>query len=113
MKTYVALLRGINLGAHNKVPMADLRALFAGLGAKLVSVQHSSYCSAARSQPKRSSSQNASPAMPRLHSSDSTQSVAPASARGVDRNSGLRAPMCFAMYSASRPRLGSTSDESE
>jgi uncharacterized protein (DUF1697 family) len=34
MKTYVALLRGINLGAHNKVPMADLRALFDDLGAE-------------------------------------------------------------------------------
>ena len=33
LKTYVALLRGINLGARNKVSMADLRALFAGLGA--------------------------------------------------------------------------------
>ena len=29
----VALLRGINLGARNKVAMADLRDLFAGLGA--------------------------------------------------------------------------------
>jgi len=34
MRTYVALLRGINLGSHNKVPMADLRALFDGLGAE-------------------------------------------------------------------------------
>jgi uncharacterized protein (DUF1697 family) len=30
----VALLRGINLGARNKVAMADLRDLFAGLGAE-------------------------------------------------------------------------------
>jgi uncharacterized protein (DUF1697 family) len=30
--THVALLRGINLGARNKVSMADLRALFADLG---------------------------------------------------------------------------------
>jgi uncharacterized protein (DUF1697 family) len=30
--TFVALLRGINLGAHNKVPMAELRALVATLG---------------------------------------------------------------------------------
>jgi len=29
---YVALLRGINLGAHNKVPMAELRAVCARLG---------------------------------------------------------------------------------
>ena len=29
----VALLRGINLGARNKIAMADLRELFAGLGA--------------------------------------------------------------------------------
>jgi uncharacterized protein (DUF1697 family) len=34
MKTYVALLRGINLGSHNKVPMADLRALVDELGAE-------------------------------------------------------------------------------
>ncbi len=30
--THVALLRGINLGARNKMSMADLRALFADLG---------------------------------------------------------------------------------
>lgn len=29
---YVALLRGINVGAHRRVAMADLRALMAGLG---------------------------------------------------------------------------------
>ena len=34
MKTYVALLRGINLGARNKVAMADLRALIDRLGAE-------------------------------------------------------------------------------
>jgi uncharacterized protein (DUF1697 family) len=34
VKTYVALLRGINLGGHNKVSMADLRALVASLGAE-------------------------------------------------------------------------------
>jgi uncharacterized protein (DUF1697 family) len=33
MKTYVALLRGINVGSHKRVAMADLRALFEGLGA--------------------------------------------------------------------------------
>ncbi len=32
--TYVALLRGVNLGAHNKMSMADLRALFENLGAE-------------------------------------------------------------------------------
>jgi uncharacterized protein (DUF1697 family) len=32
--TYVALLRGINLGARNKVSMADLRELFHALGAE-------------------------------------------------------------------------------
>ena len=31
-QTYVALLRGINLGARNKVSMADLRTLIEGLG---------------------------------------------------------------------------------
>jgi uncharacterized protein (DUF1697 family) len=34
MQTYVALLRGINLGSHNKVSMPDLRALFSQLGAE-------------------------------------------------------------------------------
>jgi uncharacterized protein (DUF1697 family) len=34
LKTYIALLRGINLGARNKVSMADLRTLFSGLGAE-------------------------------------------------------------------------------
>jgi uncharacterized protein (DUF1697 family) len=33
MQTYAALLRGVNLGARNKVSMAELRALFAALGA--------------------------------------------------------------------------------
>jgi uncharacterized protein (DUF1697 family) len=32
MPTHVALLRGINVGGHNKVPMAELRELVAGLG---------------------------------------------------------------------------------
>ena len=32
MSRYVALLRGINLGGKNKVAMADLRTLVAGLG---------------------------------------------------------------------------------
>lgn len=32
LRTFVALLRGVNLGARNKVSMADLRALFADLG---------------------------------------------------------------------------------
>jgi uncharacterized protein (DUF1697 family) len=32
LSTYVALLRGVNLGARNKVSMADLRDLFADLG---------------------------------------------------------------------------------
>ena len=32
MQTWVALLRGINVGGNNPVPMADLRALCAGLG---------------------------------------------------------------------------------
>jgi uncharacterized protein (DUF1697 family) len=32
MATHVALLRGINLGGKNKVAMADLRVLVAGLG---------------------------------------------------------------------------------
>jgi uncharacterized protein (DUF1697 family) len=35
-QTNVALLRGINLGARNKVSMADLRTLFADLGAEEV-----------------------------------------------------------------------------
>jgi uncharacterized protein (DUF1697 family) len=32
MPTHVALLRGINLAGHNKVPMADLREVVAALG---------------------------------------------------------------------------------
>jgi uncharacterized protein (DUF1697 family) len=32
MPTYVALLRGVNLGSHNKVPMPALRELVDGLG---------------------------------------------------------------------------------
>ena len=32
MPTYVALLRGVNLGSHNKVPMPALRELVEGLG---------------------------------------------------------------------------------
>ena len=32
MTTYVALLRGINVGGNNKVPMADLRTMCLGLG---------------------------------------------------------------------------------
>lgn len=31
-KTFIALLRGINVGGHNKVPMAELRALCEALG---------------------------------------------------------------------------------
>lgn len=34
MTTYVALLRGVNLGARNKVSMADLRTPFESLGAE-------------------------------------------------------------------------------
>ncbi len=33
MPTYVALLRGINVGKHKRISMEDLRALVAGLGA--------------------------------------------------------------------------------
>ncbi|HEV7937055.1 MAG TPA: DUF1697 domain-containing protein [Solirubrobacteraceae bacterium] len=32
MSTYVVLLRGINVGSHNRIPMADLRALLADIG---------------------------------------------------------------------------------
>src|SRR5215217_3910996 len=35
-QTYAALLRGINLGSHNKISMSDLRALFESLGAENV-----------------------------------------------------------------------------
>lgn len=34
MATYIGLLRAINLGPHNKVSMADLKALLADLGLK-------------------------------------------------------------------------------
>src|SRR5262245_65462516 len=33
-QSWVALLRGVNLGAHNKVPMAGLRELMADIGAE-------------------------------------------------------------------------------
>ena len=32
MNTYIAMLRGVNVSGHNKVAMADLRALFDALG---------------------------------------------------------------------------------
>ncbi|RZN84264.1 MAG: DUF1697 domain-containing protein [Winogradskyella sp.] len=32
MKTHIILLRGINVGGHRKVPMAELRELLSGLG---------------------------------------------------------------------------------
>ena len=32
MPTFIALLRGINVGKAKRVPMAELRALLAGLG---------------------------------------------------------------------------------
>lgn len=32
MKTFIGLLRGINVGGHNKIPMPELRALCAELG---------------------------------------------------------------------------------
>jgi uncharacterized protein (DUF1697 family) len=32
MATQIALLRGINVGAHNRIPMAELRSLLAKLG---------------------------------------------------------------------------------
>ena len=34
MPTFIALLRAVNLGSHNKVSMADLRAMLADLGMK-------------------------------------------------------------------------------
>lgn len=36
MNTYIALLRGINVGGHKKIPMADLRELLAKAGLKNV-----------------------------------------------------------------------------
>lgn len=36
MKTYIALLRGINVGGHKKVPMAELRELLTKSGLKNV-----------------------------------------------------------------------------
>lgn len=36
MKTYIALLRGINVGGHKKIPMAELRALLTNFGFKNV-----------------------------------------------------------------------------
>lgn len=31
-QTYISLLRGINVGGHRKIPMAELRALYSSLG---------------------------------------------------------------------------------
>lgn len=36
-QTYIALLRGINVGGHHKVPMAELRSLLERLGFENVS----------------------------------------------------------------------------
>ena len=36
MKTYIALLRGVNVGGHNQVRMADLRLMCADLGCEAV-----------------------------------------------------------------------------
>ena len=36
MPTYISMLRGINVGGHNKVPMDQLRAMFEQLGFKQV-----------------------------------------------------------------------------
>jgi uncharacterized protein (DUF1697 family) len=33
-QTWIALLRGVNLGSHNKIGMGDLRELFADIGAE-------------------------------------------------------------------------------
>jgi uncharacterized protein (DUF1697 family) len=53
---YIAILRAINLGARNKISMADLRALFADLGAADVQTYVQSgnvvFTSALRSPPK-------------------------------------------------------------
>jgi uncharacterized protein (DUF1697 family) len=37
MPTYVSLLRGINVSGRNRIPMADLRALYEALGHQVVS----------------------------------------------------------------------------
>jgi len=36
MPTYICMLRGINVGGHNQVPMTQLRAMFEALGCKQV-----------------------------------------------------------------------------
>ena len=54
MASYVALLRGINVGGRNKVPMAQLRALFESLGCADVQtlIQSGNVVFASRSAPK-------------------------------------------------------------
>lgn len=37
MNRWIALLRGINVGGHNKIPMAELRAVSSGVGWQNVS----------------------------------------------------------------------------
>jgi uncharacterized protein (DUF1697 family) len=53
-QTYVALLRGVNVGSRNKVSMTDLRALFASLGADEVTtyVQSGNVVFRARQRPE-------------------------------------------------------------
>ena len=55
MATHVALLRGINVGGNNKVPMADLRAVVASLGHTAVStyIQSGNVLFTAREEPPR------------------------------------------------------------
>jgi len=36
MQPYIAILRGINVSGHNKIPMLELKAMFEGLGYKSV-----------------------------------------------------------------------------
>ena len=56
MTTYVALLRGINVGGNKKVPMADLRRLLEGLGYEDVSTvlqSGNAVFEAAKAEPER------------------------------------------------------------
>ena len=56
MSTYVALLRGINVGGNKKVPMAELRAILDGLGygdVRTLLQSGNAVFSAAKAEPER------------------------------------------------------------
>jgi uncharacterized protein (DUF1697 family) len=72
--TFIALLRGINVGGHNRIPMAELRAISAGLGWADVQTYVQSGNLVFRAE-------------------DSPESLAAALERAIDHHFGLRIPV--------------------